>query len=298
MLTPRSHFLKPSQKKSYLKPFLSVDEQICKLKERGMTFENEVKAKQYLENINYYRLSGYWLIYQKENTEHLFYPKTSFERVLDIYVFDRELRVLFLEAIERIEVSIRTKFAHILSQKYGSHFHLNPELFFCPIRYAQTLVKLNAEIFRSKEPCVAHFKSNYKEKLPPIYSSIELMTLGQMSHWLDNLKYRKDKQLIAKQYDLDEKVLTSFLHHLTIIRNISAHHSRLWNKKFTLDFVIPKNPENLNKNFNHNHKKYLYNSVIMVEYILKQIDENSDWMQRIMLLTGQYKIDKKRMGFK
>lgn len=284
-------------KQSYKKPFLNIEEQILKLKNRGMLFNDEEKAKDSLQHINYYRLSGYWLIYEKNHKTHEFQKDTYFENIVNTYIFDRELRILFLEAIERIEVSIRTKFAYELSHTYGSHFHLNPTIFHCPIKYAQTIVKLKGEVNRSRETCVVHFKNNYKESLPPIWSSVELMTLGQTSNWIDNIKLRKDKQQIAKFYNLDEKVFSSFLHHLTIIRNISAHHSRLWNKRFTLGFILPKLPIELNSKINTNKMKYLYNSMIMIDHILNIIEVDNNWFQRVDEKIKKYNIDKERMGF-
>jgi abortive infection bacteriophage resistance protein len=270
-----------TQKQLYNKPFLSYKEQIRQLKNRGMLFRDEDKAKHQLENINYYRFSGYCLIYKENHKTDNFKTNTYFEDILDIYIFDRELRLLFLEAIEQIEVSIKTRFSHELSCKYDPHFHLNPSIFSCPIKYAQTILKLKNEFTRSKEIWVKHFKNNYKETLPPVWSSIELMTLGQISHWFDNIKYRQDKQLIAKSYKIDEKVLSSFLHHLTIVRNISAHHSRLWNKKFTLDFRLPNYPQELNAKINKGKKKHIYNTIIMIDYILTIIDVNNDWFEKV-----------------
>jgi abortive infection bacteriophage resistance protein len=287
-----------TKKQSYSKPFLSVEEQILKLKDRGMLFHNENIVKHQLENINYYRLSGYFLIYEQNHKTHKFKANTYFEDILNTYLFDRELRLLFLEAIEQIEVSIKTKFAHALSSKYGSHFHLNPSIFYCPIKYAQTIIKLKNEVVRSKEICVVHFKNNYKESLPPIWSSVELMTLGQISNWFANIKLRKDKQQISKFYNIDEKVLSSFLHHLTIVRNISAHHSRLWNKRFTFSFTLPKFPIELRCNFNLDKSKYIYNTIMMINHLLISIDSNNNWFERVNNKIEEYNIDKIRMGFK
>jgi len=289
--------LNTTHKKSYDKPFLHITQQIDKLKSRGMIFEDEKFAMKQLENINYYRLSGYWLVYEKSNTNHQFNTNTTFEKIHNAYVFDRALRLLFLEAIEKIEVSVRTRFAHVLSEKYDSHFHLKPELFYCPLKYAKTLTKLANEVYRSKETCVVHFKNNYKESLPPIWSSVELMTLGQVSHWFENIKQRKDKQQIAKYYKLDEKVLSSFLHHLTIVRNTSAHHSRLWNKRIAFDFTLPKFPTELNSKMNHEKRKYLYNTIIMTNHLLNQINEDNNWLDKIDVLLKEHNIDKKRMGY-
>ncbi|MEA3498956.1 MAG: Abi family protein, partial [Campylobacterota bacterium] len=134
--------------------------------------------------------------------------------------------------------------------------------------------------------------------LPPIWSSIELMTLGQTSNWFDNIQLRQDKQLVAKFYKLDEKVLSSFLHHLTIVRNISAHHSRLWNKRFTFGFTLPKYPNELCSKFNLQKNKYIYNTIVMTNFILQVIDNDNKWLEKINNIIEKYDIEKERMGFK
>ena len=111
-------------KQSFTKPFLTIEQQINQLKSRGMNFHDEEKAKYYLENLNYYRLSGYWLIFEKNHEPHEFKDNTYFEDILNLYIFDRELRLLLLDAIERIEVSIWSKLAYILAENFGSHNHL------------------------------------------------------------------------------------------------------------------------------------------------------------------------------
>lgn len=279
---------------NYSKPFLTIVEQIEQLKSRGMQFEDEAIARYYLENINYYRLSAYWLPFELDHQTHTFKDGTTFERVLELYVFDRELRLLMLDAIERVEVSVRSKFAYEISQKYGSHPHLDTSIFKSPHHYNKTLSKLKAEIERSKEPFIKHFKQKYSEDFPPIWASVELMTLGQVSNWLSLIKLRQDRQLIAKYYGLDEKVLVSFLHHLTIIRNICAHHSVLWNKKLTLEFIIPKE---MKDSFNINEKRKLFNTFVMLEYIMSKISNNNLWKIRLENLIDKYNISRDTLGY-
>ena len=293
MLTPRSLLMNPPLV-SYRKPFLSIVEQISLLKSRGMQFANEEKAKEYLENINYYRLCAYWLSFESNHQTHTFKESTTFERVLELYVFDRELRLLMLDAIERIEVSVRSRFAYELSKKYGSHFHLNESLFKNPYRYQQTLSKLKGEIERSKEPFIKHFKTKYSQELPPIWASVELMTLGQVSNWFSMTKYRADRQLVAKYYGLDEKILASFMHHLTIIRNISAHHSVLWNKRIVVEFTLPKKMKN---QFNVIETKKLFNTFVMVEHLMNKINPNNHWRERLENLIDKYEIDREVFGY-
>ena len=103
--------------KSFNKPAKTFAEQIELLKARGMQFANEQDAQFYLEQINYYRLGAYWLPFEHTHSPHCFKPDTSFEQVLELYVFDRELRLLILDAIERLEVAVRTRFAYELAQK-------------------------------------------------------------------------------------------------------------------------------------------------------------------------------------
>lgn len=263
-----------------------------------MKFHDEEKAKYYLENLNYYRLGGYWLIFEENHESHQFRDNTYFEDVLNLYIFDRELRLLLLDAIERIEVSIRSKLAYHLAESFGSHAHLKAEIFSSSLKYEKTFSKLKAEIDRNKsEIFIKHHLDKYSEELPPIWVSVEVMTMGQISSWYSNIKDRKYRQVIAKYYGLDEKILSSFLHHLTIVRNTSAHHSRVWNRKFTIDFSLPNFPKELNEKFNPASKKYIYNTLVMCEYLLNIISEDSSWKKRLDYLISKHNIDVKRMGF-
>ena len=286
-------------KQPFSKPFLNLDKQVEQLRSRGMKFRDEEKAKHYLGNLNYYRLGGYWLLFENNHTTHTFKEETFFEDVLNLYIFDRELRLLILDAIERIEVSIRSKFAYNLADAFGSHVHLNKNAFASEYKYNKTLDKLKSEIDRNKsETFIKHHLDKYEEKLPPIWVSVEVMTLGQISSWYSNIKSRKHRQSIAKYYNLDEKILCSFLHHLTIVRNTAAHHSRVWNKRFTVDFILPKNPQELTDKFNMSSKRYIYNTLVMCEYMMNIISENNHWQKRVDDLIQKYNIDRKRMGYK
>ncbi len=284
--------MKLSQKQSFNKPFLTIDEQVLSLKALGMLFKDEEKAKTTLENINFYRLSGIWFIYKKDGK---FQDNTYFEDILNIYNFDREFRLHMLNAIERIEISIRNRFITELSSKYGLFSHLNSNIFHNKQRHSFLLLKLKEEFKRSKELFSKHFKTKYKEVLPPLWISAELMTMGQLSNWLNNIKSRKDRQNIAKHYKLDEKILLSFLHNLTVVRNISAHHSRLWNRKLSISFSYPKF---LHTKMNLDNKQNIYNTIVMCEYLMNIIDTDNIWKERLDDLLVQHHIDRTMMGYK
>lgn len=113
----------------YDKPATSLREQIELLEKRGMSIPDRKRAAHYLRHIGYYRLSAYWLPFEKPapraaERSHEFIAGTEFEHVLTRYVFDRKLRILLLEALERIEVSIRACWVNSLFSRSKAAMHL------------------------------------------------------------------------------------------------------------------------------------------------------------------------------
>lgn len=111
------------------KPAFTIANQIALLKKRGMLFHNDAKAPHFLENISYYRLKGYWWDMQNDYTNHILKANTYFEDIIDRYNFDRHLRLILFDAIERIEIALRTKMIYHLSISYGGLWYLNTTLF-------------------------------------------------------------------------------------------------------------------------------------------------------------------------
>lgn len=275
----------------YTKPPLSIEEQVNLLVTRGMDVPDRERASRYLSHINYYRLRAYWQPFELPagNGEHLFRTGTNFDDALALYLFDRKFRLLIIEAIERIEVSFRTQFAHILSLRYGSHPHLDSSLYFRPDKYRDTLQSLRDEINRSNEKFIDHYRTHYSEpELPPIWAACEVMSFGLLSKWFHNLKHRRDRQAMAAIYGLDESILDSFMHHLTHVRNLSAHHSRLWNRRLTIVMRQPQRPSSLCRNFNPTADRKIYNSLVMLGYLLKVISPGTTWIDRLRQLLRAY----------
>jgi abortive infection bacteriophage resistance protein len=108
-------------KQSYSKPALSIEQQISQLCGRGMVIADTRLASHYLSQINYYRLTSYWLPFESNHDTHAFQRGTNFEQVLDLYIFDRELRLLVLDAIERVEVAVRTQLSFHLGHRTSGY---------------------------------------------------------------------------------------------------------------------------------------------------------------------------------
>ncbi len=111
-----------------------------------------------------------------------------------------------------------------------------------------------------------------------------MLTLGQLSQWFDNLKYRDDRKAIAEAFGFDEIVLRAFAHHLATVRNLCAHHSRVWNRRFTIRMKLPRRPPETAPWFNAAEDRKLYNTLVMLVLLLKRVTPASTWKQRLLEL--------------
>lgn len=266
-----------------------------------MNVSDLAKAEHYLRHVSYYRLRAYWLPFERPSGtegDHLFADGTDFDHALSLYVFDRHLRLLIMDAIERVEVSLRGVWAYHLALKYGPHGYLDFELY-DDAHYAAAISTLGEEIDRSKDTFITHYRKKYGDPVfPPIWMAAEVISLGQLSKWIGNLKFRADRQAIAKPYGLDEKILVSLVHHLTYVRNICAHHGRLWNKQFTVTMTMPNSPGSLKLAMNPASSRKLYNTLATMGYLLKIIAPGTEWRKHLMALMAEYPLaDPAAMGF-
>ena len=157
-----------SEKVPFRKPSLSVSQQIAQLEARGMIIADKAVAENALLNLNYYRLSGYWMHFEDCRAPHHFKADTTFEQVLKLYEFEKSLRQLCFEGISRLEVSFRTQWAYQMGLKYGSHSYLNPNYCNDFSDRFENMKKIQAEFGRTKEPFIKHYKTKYAESFPPV----------------------------------------------------------------------------------------------------------------------------------
>ena len=143
----------------YSKQLISFTDQITLLKKRGLSFNDEVKALHLLQNISYYRLSGYWYPLLADKQNHIFKPGSTFEVAYKIYKFDSELRKLVIAELEKIEVAVRTQVTYVLSSRHDGFWFADASLFFNPARHAKALAKIDEEYRRSDEEFVTSFRA-------------------------------------------------------------------------------------------------------------------------------------------
>jgi abortive infection bacteriophage resistance protein len=232
----------------YKKPHLTFDAQIALLKSRGMSISDEAKAKDYLQRIGYYRLSGYWYPFRQTESKKSsdgtivhtvidqFRNNAEFKNAVDLYVFDKKLRLLFLDALERIEIALRVDVAANLG-RLDPFAHRNPALlhgnFTKKINprtgqsdYADWLSRFDKLASYSKEEFILHYKQTYSSPLP-IWIAVELWDFGMLSKFLSGMRH-DDLASIAARYIIPRpELLTSWMRSMNFVRNTCAHHSRL-----------------------------------------------------------------------
>lgn len=229
---------------NYTKLPLPIPEQISRLKKRGLSFKHEDKAKHYLSNISYYRLRAYTYPFQDNNNpEHPFIQAIDFDEIIDLYVFDRRLRFIVFNALEKVEIALRTKIIYEMSISYGSHWQENPDLFINHEYFEKNTESMKREVERSKEDFIKHYSDTYSSpECPPSWMSLEVVSMDLLSKLFSNIKENEEKAKILYAFGHKRfNILTSWVHAFVGLRNVCAHHCRLWNRRFTISPTIPYN---------------------------------------------------------
>lgn len=222
----------------FIKPPTTFQEQVDLLKTRGLIINDSEKALQNISRINYYRLSSYFVPFQINR--NLFKPETSIEEIFELYKFDKKIRSLIFGALEIVEITLRTKIAYHFSHKYGPFAYSDPQYFSKGFKHFDWYTKLEESIQISREDFIKNFFKEYdEEKNLPLWIAIEIMSFGQLSFLFRGLE-RTDSNNISKDcFGIDEKILSSWIHTLVYIRNLCAHHSRIWNRTLAIKPKVP-----------------------------------------------------------
>ncbi|HEY9042658.1 MAG TPA: Abi family protein [Rheinheimera sp.] len=306
---------------AYNRPWLSFQQQLEQLKQRGMVVTDDAAALDYLQRIGYYRLSAYWYPFRhfrpevnqetgvvKVKAQNDFIDNTRFIDAVNIYLFDKQLRLLLIDALERIEVSLRVDIAYLLG-KQGAFAHtdikqFHPSFVGKPMHGSSKtaweiwLEKYQGLVNRSKEDFVRHYLANHGPDIP-IWVAVEVFDFGAISQLISMMKI-KDQQTIAEKYCVsDWQVFKSWIFALSYLRNLVAHHSRLWNRNITTKPSIPRSNEipwcaSFRGNENLLSKPFLLMAI--TRQFMLCICPNTNWhirlQQHLMTFPQQYS-DKK-----
>ena len=300
MLKSAGRFFIYPMKVHFSKTCYTPQQHVNLLKTRGLLISDEPKAISYLINIGYFRLSAYFyplLEFPKE--QHLYKPDATFAKVMDMYRFDRKLRLLLFNEIEKIEVAIRSCITNYASQDFGNLFWLTDNSFFSnEAKFQATLAVIDKEIENSKEDFITHFKETYLESYPPAWMITEIIPFGSLAHIYMNLKDNGLKKKIAQHFGLQAPAFVSWLIILGGLRNLCCHHARMWNRELP---ISPSEPRYMKFGWidtARTDKRRMYYRICMIRYFLYTVSPNSKFKDKLKALLAAYpNIDVRAMGF-
>jgi abortive infection bacteriophage resistance protein len=285
-------------KMKYKKPPLPFEKQLHLLKERGLKVADDKHALHVLEHINYYRLSGYFLPFQ--STKDTFDDGTRLDDILYLYEFDGALRSLLTEGLARIEVSCKTQIAQYVALKYGAFGYIKDNNFDFKkpqvhISHVEWLNKIRQNVSRSHETFKKHFFNKYhSESDLPVWMAVELMSFGDVSHLYRGLR-KQDRQDVARGYfQIDQRLMCSWLHTIVYIRNLCAHHSRIWNRQLAIRPLL--NKKDANWRGVDNSKTFAV--ILLIKKMMHFQDKWDEWSGKLLILLSDFsRIDVSKMGF-
>lgn len=301
----------------YAKPWLSIDDQVAKLRDRGVEMDSQEFAADLLRTVGYYRLTGY--LYPFRESEHVldpeggmrvrlldrYLPGTSIEHAAQIIAFDRRLRILLLDGLERIEVSLRMQMGYVLG-RVSPFAHTDPSSFVSSFteptlvaetgetmsKHEQWLSRVQERQSSSDEMFVAHFRDKYDGRMP-IWALTEILEMGQLVRLYNGLINSLATEIAHVYGAPSKRVLSSWLASLNYVRNVAAHHARLFNRKLV---AAPRRPpsgevpllDHLRAEATAKEVFGLYNAVAVTAYLLRAIDPNSGWPIRLVELVDDF----------
>lgn len=286
--------------KKYTKPRLTIDGQIGLLKKQGLQVLDEDVAHHVLKIVGYYRLSGYLLPFKlphQINNHRSFIKGTTFDTVWQLYQFDRELRLLISDAIEKIEVTFRASISETISEEFGVFGYTQREFYRDARPYEILLRDINKILKDRQEVFIQHYLEKYSDpKYPPIWMVIETLSFGACSKMFANIKLVSTRRKICDVFNQHPTIVESWMKVIVWIRNLCAHHARLWNRWLIDAPIIPKN-EPWHKILFENNRRFIACSYIITK-LLKEIAPNSHWQSNMFNLFQKYPTyPGKPMGF-
>lgn len=285
----------------YNKDYMAIAQQILGMQQKGMIFNSEAYASEILQYIAYYRLSGYLHHFYTDETKSTFIGNLYFDNIIKLYGFDKKLRLLILDAVETIEIALRSIIIADISKNNTFAFD-DDSIFNLDSKNLKSFHDSRQTCWnRSKEVFVKHFNEKYTKS--PVWVEVETWSLGTIRDYLTSVKAGHLNFVSKKMGTIDNKRLVNWIRCFAHIRNISAHHSRLWNKNLmsinvsncAFDFhghmeyckecINTYNTEN-KTHIDINRKIYAY--CVALWHVLRIIHPHSTWNTRLKSLIKDY----------
>ncbi|MBK8265488.1 MAG: Abi family protein [Nannocystis sp.] len=272
---------------------------IQRLIDKGLSISDHAAAQRAIDFIGYFRVRGYGLRFTEPAPPGVswgtrsYRPGTTLDQILRLYNFDCELRGALLGALQRVEVAARSVLSSYLSRSHGPHWYLDLSETSSVVstRSRDWLRDITVATTRAKEPFLDHYFRTYTEPaLPPFWTLTECLSFGQWSRLYKDLK--RGSSAIADAFGLSAPVFGSWLHSLSVLRNICAHHGRL------IDRNLPHPPQkhpHFVKHFVHTHR--LYPRLVAIQTLLAKIESGGGFYPQLAAIMASSPIPAEDLGF-
>ena len=284
---------------TYPKKYNSPDDLVALLIQRGLTITDESIASQYIRNIGYYRLSAYlYPLLDIPKEKQIFKQNSCFGKALELYRFDKKLRLFLFNEIEKIEISFRSSLANIVSEETDNIFWItDPSMFANSSKFNKTLELIDKELKNSREDFIQHFREKYSNPYPPAWMLVEILPLGVVTRIYDNLADNALRKKIAARFLLPVPVFSSWITITTLVRNTCCHHSRVWNKENAITPMLLKKPMRrwISKEISPNRTFY---DICILKWFVNVISPENDMKRHLKKLLSDFpSVDVTAMGF-
>ncbi|MGY2224142.1 Abi family protein [Pseudomonas gingeri] len=271
-----------------------------------MQIADHATAKRELARLGYYRLSGFWYPSRKFDRDvrgqkilcphttkplrqEAFQAGTRFESTVELYKFDKALRLLMLDAIESVEVHLKTVIAHELGRNdemaYTSATYIEPRWTvinpgFTSSKWDSWLARQQRKQDDCDEECFTSHR--LKNRSIPFWVAVEAWDFGTLSIYFQMLKRKPQTWILARLGLNDVKAFTSWLRELNTLRNRCAHHTRIWNQSSSNHISLPAvAPYFQGLNLDANARKRLYGLISVLWLLLQRIEPGSKWISDV-----------------
>lgn len=284
----------------YKKLPLDYPQILQSLKDNGLIIKDDKYAIEQLKIMSYFRLANYLRPMELDKITHKFKPDSYFENAVNLYFFDKKLRALLFTVIQSFEIALRSKLIHYFSIAYGSFWIMNRGLFVDDKIFNDSVIRIQQEVFRSKEDFIQeHFEKYSNPIIPPVWKTLEVVSFGTLSKIFCNLKDNKLKKEIAREFHLPQhEYLESWCKCAVALRNCLAHHSRTWNRRFPLKPKLPNRLKGEWINTSITTPTKLYAQICCLAYLQDATHPDNDFKQQLKSLLCEYpNVDVTAMGF-
>ncbi|WP_170160802.1 Abi family protein [Nocardia puris] len=226
-----------------MKPFLSLDQQVQKLRDNGLSLTDAeaVDARRFLQDHNYYRVSGSFRYFQADpvNQQNRFTAEASFAKIRQAHDFDRHLAVRLQAGLAEFEIVFRSQLAYLVAKSTGPDSYLYETTYDGGDSTKKALIKsINDELERSTERFVQHHRRLGQPV--PIWAAVEVFSLGTSSKLYGLIADAEGVfKPLAERFGISHRASRKIFRSMSVLRNVCAHHGRIWNRNHGIDVEAP-----------------------------------------------------------